>query len=71
MDKWIVVKKYDKRVFNPNKCLSLSINGVTLQDNTLTISGREAHPSGYYKAPNGFNPNDHIPFTRAIDTDFC
>jgi len=61
-----VVKKYGAKIVNPLKCLSALIAHVTLEGETLTISGYERSPDSDINPNNGFG----WPFERIIDTDF-
>lgn len=61
-ERMAVVKTYQKRSVNPNCCLSLIIQNVQAENNTLTISGLEECPNGDMWA------RGQTPFTRVLDT---
>jgi hypothetical protein len=56
-----VVKKYPKKIINPNNCLSVILQNVVLRENVLIITGFEEYPNGI------FNTSGTKDFIRTID----
>lgn len=67
VEKMVAVKKYTPKIINPHDCLSLVISGVSLQNNTIVISGTEAYPKKSTKLATTLG---EVIFSREIDSNF-
>jgi len=56
-----IIKKFDRKIINPNDCLSLVIRSLEVDDENLVISGFEGYAHGQY--PDG---EEAVDFERAI-----